>query len=71
MPRKRYAARVRVGRRRETTGRVSISGNVAGAPGYDAVQSQAARALGFVVVIPGRGANPQAEVSPTGGSLAQ
>jgi hypothetical protein len=32
MPRKRYAARVGVGRRRETTGRVSISGtNVAGA----------------------------------------
>jgi hypothetical protein len=26
---------------------------------HDAVQAQAARALGFVVVIPGRGANPQ------------
>ena len=32
MPRKQYAARVGVGRRRETAGRVSISGNVAGAP---------------------------------------
>jgi hypothetical protein len=31
MPRKRYAARVGVGWRRETTGRVSISGNGAGA----------------------------------------
>ena len=37
MSRKRYAVRVGVGRRRETTGRVSISGNGAGAPAHSSI----------------------------------